>query len=75
MKATIEVKDRREAEHIRNGLADPATRAFVVVMGALSTLPSDRARKRVMQFVVDHFDENPSRARDPDAVGNDGNRG
>jgi len=57
MKATIEVKDRREAEDIRNGLADPTTRAFVVVMGALSTLSSDRAKKRVLQFVTDYFDE------------------
>jgi hypothetical protein len=57
MKANIEVKDRKEAEAIRAGLDDPATRAFVVVMGALSTLPSDRARKRVMLFVQDYFDE------------------
>jgi hypothetical protein len=60
MKATIEVNDRREAEHIRNGLADPATRAFVVVMGALSVLPSNRARKRMLQFVADYFDEQGS---------------
>jgi hypothetical protein len=59
MKASIEVQDRKEAEAIRRGLEDPATRAFVVVMGALSDLPSARARKRVLQFVVDHFEENP----------------
>ena len=58
MKATIEVKDRKEAEHIRNGLADEATRAFVIVMGALSTLPSDRARARVLNYVRDYFEEN-----------------
>jgi hypothetical protein len=58
MKANIEVRDRREAEIIRAGLDDPVTRAFVAVMGALSTLPSDRARKRVLEFVADHFDEN-----------------
>jgi hypothetical protein len=57
MKANIEVKDRKEAEAIRAGLEDPATRAFVAVMGALSTLPSDRARKRVMLYVQDYFDE------------------
>jgi len=58
MKANIEVKDRREAEYIRSGLDDPVTRAQVVVLGALRSLPSDRARKRVLQFVTDYFDEN-----------------
>ncbi len=57
MKATIEVKNRKEAASIRKGLEDPAVRAFVSVMGALATLESDRARKRVMTFVRDHFDE------------------
>jgi hypothetical protein len=57
MKASIEVESRTEAESIRAGLNDPATRAFVVVMGALSTLPSDRARKRVLEYVRDYFEE------------------
>jgi hypothetical protein len=59
MKATIEVSDRKEADAIRAGLEDPAVRAFVVIMGALLTLPSERARKRVLQYVLDYFDENP----------------
>lgn len=54
---TIEVKDKKEAQAIAAGLADPAVRAFVVVMGALSGLPTDRARKRVLSFVADTFDE------------------
>ena len=57
MKATIEVADRKEADAIRAGLSDPAVRAFVIVMGALSTLPTLRARQRVMEFVRDHFEE------------------
>ena len=57
MKATIEVADRKEADHIRTGLADPSVRAFVVVMGALAALPSDRARARVLNYVRDYFDE------------------
>lgn len=57
MKASIEVENRNEADAIRTGLEDPATRAFVVVMGALATLPSDRARKRVLQYVTDYFHE------------------
>src|SRR5262245_11057352 len=57
MKATIEVRDRKEAEAIKAGLADPAVRAFAAVMGVLSQLPSDRARARVMHFVTDCLDE------------------
>lgn len=57
MKATIEVADRKEADAIRAGLSDPSVRAYVVIMGALSTLPSQRAKKRVMEFVRDYFDE------------------
>jgi hypothetical protein len=63
MKATIEVKDRKEVEHIRAALDDPATRAFVVVMGALSLLPSNRARRRVLTFVADYFAEHDEISR------------
>jgi hypothetical protein len=56
MKATIEVSDRKEADAIRAGLDDPAVRACVIVMGALSALPI-RARVRVLEFVRDHFEE------------------
>jgi demethoxyubiquinone hydroxylase (CLK1/Coq7/Cat5 family) len=57
MKAMIEVQDRKEARHIRAGLLDPATRAVVIVMGALSSLPSDRSRMRVLSYVEDLLDE------------------
>lgn len=57
MKATIDVKDRKEAEAIREGLADPATRALVTIMGALSGLPTERARNRVLQWVIDEVSE------------------
>jgi hypothetical protein len=57
VKTTIEVADRKEAALIRRGLADPATRALVKVMGALAALPTDRARIRTMRFVEDHFME------------------
>lgn len=57
MKTTIEVKDRREGELIKAGLADETVKAFVVVMGALSQLPTDRARKRVMEYVADKLEE------------------
>jgi hypothetical protein len=57
MKAAIDVKNRREGESIRAGLEDPAVRAFVIVMGTLRALPSDRARQRVLSFVADHMEE------------------
>jgi len=57
VKAAIEVSNKKEADAIRAGLNDPAVRAFVVIMGVLSVLPSQRSRERVMQFVADHFSE------------------
>jgi len=57
MKATIDVASRKEAELIRAGLNDPATMAFVQVMGALLALPTNRARARVLNYVADKFDE------------------
>ena len=50
MKATIEVTDRKEAECLRLGLADPATRALVKTIGALSELPR-AAQRRVLEWV------------------------
>lgn len=57
MKATIEVKDRKEGENIRAGLEDPAVRAFVVIMGVLKALPTDRSRARVLNYVNDLLNE------------------
>lgn len=56
MKATIEVKDRKEADLIKTALDDPATRAFVQIVGALLPL-SERARTRVLTFVNDRLAE------------------
>lgn len=55
--ARFTAKDREEADAIRAGLEEPAVRAFVTVIGILSKLDSDRARKRVLSFVIDAFDE------------------
>lgn len=57
MKAGVEVADRKEANLIRRGLADPETRALVKTMGALLTMPTDRARARALWFVQDQFEE------------------
>lgn len=58
MKTSIEVKDRREGDAIRAGLEDPVTRAIVVVTGLLLGLPTDRARRRVLDYVTDRLAEN-----------------
>ena len=60
MKTEVEVTDRKEAAAVRQALRDPAIRAFVVVAGILSTLPSDRAKARVLNFVRDcYVDDRP----------------
>ncbi len=56
MKVAIDVKDRREGELVRQALADPSTRAFVNIMGALLPLTA-RERKRVLAFATDKLDE------------------
>lgn len=60
MKATIEVKDKREAEVTRSGLEDPAVKAFVIIVGALAPL-TPRARERILQYVTDKFDEDQAK--------------
>ena len=57
MKTTIEVNSRKEGADIRRALEDPTVRAFVKVIGALQTLPSDRARARVIRYVADRLDD------------------
>ncbi len=57
MKISIDVVTRKEGEEIRFGLANPTVRAFVKVMGALAALPSDRARERLLRYLLDKFDE------------------
>jgi hypothetical protein len=57
MKTPIDVKNRNEGQTIRRALADPQVRAFVLTMGTLLALPSDRARERVLRFVDDRLSE------------------
>jgi hypothetical protein len=57
VKITIDVADRKEADAIRRGLADPQVRALVCVTGILAALPSDRARLRVLRVIDDKFNE------------------
>ena len=57
MNASITVRDRKEADTIRRALKEPDVRAFVLVIGTLLPLPSDRARMRVLNFVRDQLAE------------------
>lgn len=57
MKTLIDVKNRKEGDTIRVALDDPAVRAFVLIVGTLKELPTDRARIRVLEFVKDKLDE------------------
>ena len=61
MKTEIEVADRKEAQLIKSGLDDPATRALVKVIGALKP-HSKRAQERILGFVFDHLEEQASAA-------------
>ena len=51
MKVSITVNNRSEAQAVRRAMDDPAVRAFVLVSGALLTLPSQAARARVLNHV------------------------
>jgi len=57
MKTPVEVLNRREAAALQRAMADPTVRAFVLIMGALLELPSDRARRRVLEFAIDKSSE------------------
>ena len=52
----LRVKDHDEAVAIGRALTRPDVRAFVVVVGTLDQLPTDRARSRVLNFVLDKLD-------------------
>lgn len=57
MKAHIEVKDKDERDAVERAMGDPVTRATVIVMGHLLALPTDRARRRAMEYVKDELAE------------------
>lgn len=63
MKTNIEVKDRREGDAIRTALDDPTTRAMVICVGLLMPL-SERARKRVLNFVMDKLEDPETKVTD-----------
>ena len=54
---TLLTKDKHEADAVRTAWGDPLTRAWIVVMGTLQQLPSDRGRQRVLRYVLDTVEE------------------
>lgn len=66
MKVAIEVETREQAGMVKTAMADCTVRAFVLVSGALLSLPSDRARRRVLALIQDRLDEEATGGR-PDA--------
>ncbi len=57
MRTSLNVNTRAEGVQIRRALADPQVRAFVLVMGTLFDLPTDRSRERILRFVDDKLKE------------------
>ncbi len=55
MKTLVEVENRKEAELIKRGLADPEVRALVKVIGALSPIRSKNMRKLVLDMAEEYF--------------------
>lgn len=60
MKATVEVESRAEAKSVQLAMSDATTKAYVVIMGVLMTLPSKRARLRVLCFAEEQTAELPN---------------
>jgi hypothetical protein len=60
MKATVDVKNRAEKDALERAWQDDTCRAFVIVMGTLLDLPSDRSRARVLSYVADLVAEQQS---------------
>jgi len=53
----VDVDNKDQAAALEAGLQRPDVRAFAITVGLLESLGTDRARARVMQYVLDYFDE------------------
>lgn len=54
-KIEVEVRDEKEAEFIKGGLAHAETRVLVTVMGALSRIPNHAGRQAAIEIVAKRF--------------------
>lgn len=66
LRITVEVENRDQARAIEAALTRDDVRAFAITVGALDTLPSDRARARVLRFVADRLDEETAATPHPE---------
>jgi hypothetical protein len=57
MDLTIPVANEDEREAIQCALMLPDIRAFVIMIGVLNRLPTNRARERVLNWIADHAEE------------------
>lgn len=57
VKIAVEVEKRAHKRILEEALAKPDIHAFVLCIGILGRLPSDRARVRVLTFVNDIFND------------------
>jgi len=53
----VDVTNQAQADAVQRGLEKPDVLAFVVCVGLLEMLPSDRARKRCLAYVLDELEE------------------
>lgn len=65
VKVAIEVKNREEGNLIKAALLDPTTRAMVLIMGALSELPTNAEKLSVLRFVEAKFANNCGEGESP----------
>lgn len=56
-KVSVMAKNKVEAKAIQVAMNDPAVHAFVVVIGILNELPTDRARARVLRYVEEMMND------------------
>jgi hypothetical protein len=55
MKVSIDVTSRAEADALKLAMEDPVTRTITTMSGMLVGLPSDRARRRVLRWMLDSW--------------------
>ena len=60
MQINVDDVTEEQARAIETALTDKVFKAQAIMMGVLSTLPSDRARRRILRFIQDKLDEDSS---------------
>jgi hypothetical protein len=55
MKVTLDVTSRAEGDALKLAMEDPVTRTITTMSGMLVGLPNDRARRRVLRWMLDSW--------------------